>query len=130
MLGRSQILDARVISKQVSQLTADAKGLSKKRHQKAWKPNCRTQDALSNVWSVQERNSPKANQGSVWSVNFSPDGKTIVSGSSDGTVKIFAWDVEQLLHLACAWANDYLRTNPDVSDGDRAICGIPARPRQ
>ncbi|MDJ0606009.1 WD40 repeat domain-containing protein, partial [Microcystis sp. M53602_WE12] len=34
----------------------------------------------------------KGHDGSVNSVNFSPDGKTLVSGSDDGT--IILWDVE------------------------------------
>ena len=31
-----------------------------------------------------------AHSGIIWSVGFSPDGKTIVSGSSDKTLKV--WD--------------------------------------
>ena len=31
-----------------------------------------------------------AHSGNIWSVAFSPDGKTIVSGSSDKTLKV--WD--------------------------------------
>jgi hypothetical protein len=50
-----------------------------------------------------------------------------VFGGNDGMVKLWAWDLEKLLKLSCDWANDYLRTSPDVSDEDRAICGIPAR---
>jgi WD40 repeat protein len=87
----------------------------------------RTQAVLANVYGIQERNSLKSNQGNVYSVNFSPDGKTIVSGGNDGTVKLAAWDLEQLLKLSCDWARDYLRTSRDVSDADRAICGIPPK---
>ena len=33
----------------------------------------------------------------IWSVGFSPDGKTIVSGSSDETIKV--WDAGTPAHL-------------------------------
>jgi hypothetical protein len=50
-----------------------------------------------------------------------------VFGGDDGTVKLWARDAEQLLKLSCDWARDYFRTSPDVSDADRAICGIPPK---
>ena len=36
----------------------------------------------------------KGHSGDVWSVSVSPDGKRIVSGSADETVKI--WDISSL----------------------------------
>ena len=33
---------------------------------------------------------PSAHSGTIWSVGFSPDGKTIVSGCGDKTLKV--WD--------------------------------------
>ena len=39
-----------------------------------------------------------AHSGSVFSVAFSPDGKTIVSGSNDKTIKV--WDAGQPFHLS------------------------------
>jgi WD40 repeat protein len=61
-------------------------------------------------------------------VNFSPDGQTlVVHDVSDGTIQFLAWNVNELLSLACNWANDYLRTNPDVTNEDRALCNIPPR---
>lgn len=86
-----------------------------------------TQAVLTSVYGIQEKNSLKGHQGSVLSVNFSPDGQTIVSGGEDGTVKLAAWDVAQLLKLSCDWAGDYLRTSPEVNDTDRKICGIAAK---
>ncbi|MEG3862411.1 AAA-like domain-containing protein [Microcoleus sp. herbarium12] len=41
---------------------------------------------------VQERNRLEGHKGTVFSVNFSPDGKTIASGSVDKTVKIWGID--------------------------------------
>ncbi len=51
-----------------------------------------TQAVLTNVYGIQERNSLKGHQGWVWNVNFSPDGKMIVSGGADGTVKLWNLD--------------------------------------
>jgi tricorn protease-like protein len=93
-------------------------------------------DGTTRLWSADgdELATLKGNQERVNSVNFSPDGRMIVSGvqdgtseGRDGTIKIWAWDLEQLLKLSCDWASDYLRTSPDVSDADRAICGIPPK---
>ncbi|MEB3292800.1 MAG: hypothetical protein VKJ24_06545 [Synechococcales bacterium] len=51
-------------------------------------------------------------------------GQTIASGGGDGTVKLIAWNLEELLRLACDHAQDYLRTSQGVSEGDRTICGM------
>jgi WD40 repeat protein len=72
----------------------------------------------------------------VNSVNFSSDGKTLISGGFDGSVRLWKpfnpilttikgdrkVQVQDLLQLACNWASEYLRTNPDVTDRDRALC--------
>ena len=42
----------------------------------------------------QETLTLKGHSGSVWNVSFSPDGKRIVSGSSDKMVKV--WDISSL----------------------------------
>jgi WD40 repeat protein len=68
--------------------------------------------------------------GNINSINFSPDGKTIVFGQSDGTFKLIPWSLKRLLPLACDWVSDYLRTNSDVTDEDRALCKIPRENRQ
>jgi hypothetical protein len=109
------------------QLIAQASGNESAAPSEIVEAKLQTQAVLSNVYGIQERNILKGNQGRVLSVNFSPDGQTIVSGGADGTVKLTAWDMKQLLQLACNWANDYLRSSPDVSNEDRAICGIQRR---
>jgi len=59
---------------------------------------------------------------SVWSISFSPDGKTLASGSWDKTVKLWKLDLnfDDLLVRGCDWVRDYLKTNPNVSD--RTLC--------
>jgi WD40 repeat protein len=90
------------------------------------------EDRTVRLWNSDgtERATIKGHQYVVSSVNFSPDGKVIVSGGRDGTIKLWAWDLEQLLKLSCDWAGDYLRSSPDVSDADRAICGIPPKAKK
>ncbi|MEQ8972937.1 MAG: hypothetical protein RIE73_21360 [Coleofasciculus sp. C1-SOL-03] len=58
----------------------------------------------------------------VNSVSFSPDGKTLVSGSRDNTIKLWSLDLDNLLIQGCNLARDYLKTNPNVSESDRALC--------
>ncbi|AFY57241.1 WD40 repeat-containing protein [Rivularia sp. PCC 7116] len=50
----------------------------------------------------------------VHSIAFSPDGKQIVTGSRDGTARL--WSVvslEQLIKDGCIWLQDYFVTNPE-----------------
>ncbi|MEQ8999796.1 MAG: tetratricopeptide repeat protein [Coleofasciculus sp. B1-GNL1-01] len=58
----------------------------------------------------------------VKSVSFSPDGKTLASGSGDNTIKLWSLDLDELLVKGCNLARDYLKTNPNVRESDRALC--------
>jgi len=68
--------------------------------------------------------------GGVLSVAFTPDGKTLASGSYDETAIV--WDLQQILHLdllkyGCERVRDYLKTNKEVEKGDRLICNNISR---
>ena len=72
----------------------------------------------------------RGHDNAVNSVNFSRDGQTIVSGSNDNTIKLWNFSIDSidsLMALGCNWVHDYLRNNPNVSDSDRAMCGITSR---
>lgn len=54
--------------------------------------------------------------GSVWSISFSPDGKTIASGSADNTVQLWQGDWQGWLKLACTQLREHsILRYPDQS---------------
>ena len=67
-----------------------------------------------------------AHGASVNSVDFSADGKYLVSTDSSGVLIVgaIAMDltVDDLLEKGCAWVQDYLKNSPYVSDADRQLC--------
>lgn len=69
------------------------------------------------------------------SIAFSPDGKTLASGSADE--KVMLWkvpenndemakaedlDSNQLIKDGCKLAVSYLHSNPNVSENDKFLC--------
>ena len=66
----------------------------------------------------------KGYQGFVYSVSFSPDGKTIATASGDNTARLWTVrNLDRLLKDGCAWVKDYLH-NPgiELNDPERRLC--------
>ncbi|MBW4573723.1 MAG: caspase family protein [Aphanothece sp. CMT-3BRIN-NPC111] len=64
--------------------------------------------------------------GKVNSVSFSPDGKQLIGASEDTGVILWNLDIDDLLKRGCDRLHDYLKTNTNVKESDRAICASKA----
>jgi WD40 repeat protein len=86
-------------------------------------------DNTVKLWNLegQELKTFSGHSSSVYSVAFSPDSKTIASASRDQIVKLWNLDIDDLMAKGCEWVRGYLMNNPNASDSDRAMCGIPPR---
>ncbi len=89
-------------------------------------------DKTARVWDVKGNliADLKGHTDTVNSANFSPDGSKIVTASSDSTARVWnsvETDFDRLLSLGCQKLQDYLTTNPNATNGDRAMCGIEAK---
>jgi WD40 repeat protein len=60
-------------------------------------------------------------QSSIIGIRFSEDGKTLISVSSDGMVKFWNFDLDDLLTQGCDWLRDYLTTNVEVDEPYRHL---------
>ncbi len=65
--------------------------------------------------------------GAVWNVAIAPDGSFLASVGEDNTLVI--WNLPRILKLdlleyGCNWVRNYLRTNPEVEESDRQLCGV------
>ena len=57
-------------------------------------------------------------------VAFSPDGKSIISGGSDGIIILWSFDLGALIEQGCDWIGDYLKANPNVKEEDKILCEL------
>ena len=66
----------------------------------------------------------KGHQGAVYSVSFSPDGKTIATGSRDNTARLWpVRNLDRVLKDGCAWLRDYLHNREvKLSYQERRLC--------
>ena len=58
-------------------------------------PGLRAVSSACNAPTRQEPATLRGHDGDVWSVAFSPDGKTLASGSADHTVKLWVGDARK-----------------------------------
>ena len=84
-------------------------------------------DKTVKLWSIDGYllKTLSGHNGGVYGVSFNPsDSQMIASASWDGSIKLWnaeTLDFDSLLERGCKWINDYLNTNPNVSQEDIAI---------
>lgn len=79
--------------------------------------------ALQNIVdNIHEQNQLKGHTSGVNSASFSPDGKRILTASSDNTARLWQYRTfKELLSEGCEWLNDYLIVNPQELE-KREVC--------
>ncbi|MEM8642401.1 MAG: CHAT domain-containing protein [Cyanobacteria bacterium P01_G01_bin.54] len=83
-------------------------------------------DGTLKLWTVQGTllTTLRGHESAVWDLDFSPDGQRLASASADTTAILWNLDLYFLLDQGCTWLQDYLKTNPSVSSGDRRLCDL------
>ena len=68
----------------------------------------------------------QGHKGAVWDVEFTPDGKNLVSGSEDNNLMLWnlekVIDSDKVLNYACDLIRDYLKNSQEVDSQDRSLC--------
>lgn len=68
----------------------------------------------------------QGHKSAVWDVEFTPDGKKLVSGSEDNTLMVWnlekVIDSDKVLNYACDLVRDYLQNSQEVDSQDRKLC--------
>ena len=59
----------------------------------------------------------------IQEIDFSDDGKLLVTKKEDGTVKLWQFEeLDELREKGCNLVRDYLQNNPNVEESDRSLC--------
>ena len=84
-------------------------------------------DSTVKLWNLDGRELTTLNghTAALWNVAYSPDGTFVASVGEDN--RLILWNVEQVLDLdlltySCDLVGDYLRTNAEVEQKERALC--------
>jgi WD40 repeat protein len=74
---------------------------------------------ITNIYEGRERNRLEDHDAGISSVSFSPDGKTLVSGSADNTIKL--WDVQTGKEITTLRGHDYSVTSVSFSPNGKTL---------